>query len=505
MTGPSREEESPELVVVAAPSGRDAELTVQLLDGAGLACTTAASVEEVCAAMSRSAVALLDERILDAAALARLRTAVLAQAEWSDFPFVVFGTQVRSSRRDELDELALLGNITLLDRPVHVRAMVFAVKSAIRARRRQYQARRAIERREQFLAMLGHELRNPLGAIRLALETMPEAPSRQRAILDRQSAHLTRLVDDLLDVARVTHGKVALQRSRVDLAEILRSCVAQHQASAERNGLDYRLVAPAEPCWTSGDRLRLEQIFNNLLTNAIKFTPRGGSVVVELETDGDGATVRVRDSGSGIAPETLPHVFELFSQADATLDRSKGGLGLGLTVVKELVGLHGGAVEAASGGLGLGAELTVRLPLALLPPAEPSARTLPESAARRIVIVDDNPDLREMLELLLTTLGHEVSTAEDGPSGVERILAVAPAIAFVDIGLPGFDGYVLAEKVRAARRSTPLVAVSGYGQAEDRARAIRAGFDEHLKKPVGANELAAMLERFAGAGASPSH
>ena len=496
----------PELVVVAAPSGRDADLTGQLLASAGLACTSVLSVAEVCARMDRSAVALLDERILDSQALAQLRAAVLAQPEWSDYPLVVFGMQARSARRDDLDELALLGNLTLLDRPVHVRAMLFAVKAAIRARRRQYQARRAIERREQFLAMLGHELRNPLGAIRLALETMPGTPSRQRAVLDRQSAHLTRLVDDLLDVARVTHGKVALQRSPVDIAEILRGCFAQHEGAAEKAGVDYRLVAASAPCWADGDRLRLEQVFNNLITNAIKFTPRGGSVTVELETGRSDATIRVRDTGIGIAPENLPHVFELFAQADPALDRNKGGLGLGLTVVKELVALHGGTVEATSGGAAQGAMFAVRLPVTALPSVEPSSPVLPAtSSARRIVVVDDNADLREMLELLLGELGHEVHTAADGPSGVERILAVAPSIAFVDIGLPGFDGYAVAEKVRAARRPVRLVAVSGYGQAEDRARALGAGFDEHLKKPVGVRELDAVLERFADVGAPSSH
>lgn len=496
----------PELVIVAAPSGRDAELTAQLLAPAGLACESVSTVAKVCASMDRSAVALLDERILGSQALAELRAAVLAQAEWSDYPFVVFGTNVRSPRREELDELALLGNLTLLDRPVHVRAMLFAVKAAIRGRRRQYQARRAIERREQFLAMLGHELRNPLGAIRLALETMPAgAPSRQRAILDRQSAHLTRLVDDLLDVARVTHGKVALQRTRVDVAEILRGCFAQHEAAAKKAGTEYRLVGSDAPCWVDGDRLRLEQVFNNLVTNAIKFTPRGGAITVELEADGPSAIIRVTDTGIGIAPATLPHVFELFAQADPALDRGKGGLGLGLTVVRELVGLHGGSVEATSEGTGHGTSLVVRLPATTLPPAAPSSREVaPGSPARRIVVVDDNGDLREMLELLLTSLGHEVHTAADGPSGVERILSVEPEIAFVDVGLPGFDGYTVAEKVRAGNGASRLVAISGYGQAEDRARALGAGFDEHLRKPVGARDLEAMLARFTG-GAPPSH
>jgi CheY-like chemotaxis protein len=279
-----------------------------------------------------------------------------------------------------------------------------------------------------------------------------------------------------------------------------------------------------------GDRLRLEQVASNLLTNAIKYTPRGGSVKVTLRRSKSRETdcfeLHVADTGVGIAADALERIFDLFAQADRSLDRSQGGLGLGLTVVQGLVGLHGGRVEARSEGLCRGSELIVTLPTAdarpqdaarvsTRPPPAPPAPPPPEpssvdvvvqaqetsedevggAGSRRVVIVDDNDDLREMLEMLLSSAGHDVTTAADGPSGLDRILERRPDAAFVDLGLPGFDGYELARRVRAGERDTLLVAVSGYAQPEDRRRALDAGFDDHLKKPVGFEQLARVLRQ----------
>jgi len=491
-----------ELVLVLTPAGRDATLTATLLADEGLEAARCADIAELCAKVhDGAAVALLDERVLDSDALACLGTALREQGDWSDLPIVVFSASSRPRQRGAVDTSAL-GNVTFLDRPVQVRTMLAAVRAAIRARRRQYQVRRAIALREQFLAMLGHELRNPLGSIRLAIEAMGKDPDarereRQRAVIDRQSLHLARLVDDLLDVARVTHGKVVLQRGPINLAELVRECFVAHQPSARGGLLVYSLKGDGRPLWVDGDRLRLEQIVNNLLTNAIKYTPRGGHVDVELCSAGAMLELRVRDSGIGIAPETLPRVFDLFAQADRSLDRAQGGLGLGLTVVRGLAELHGGTVEARSEGLGRGSEFIVTLPRGAASDAQRPSNAAPAAAGepRRVVIVDDNEDLREMLEILLASAGHDVSVAEDGPSGLDSILDRKPDVALVDLGLPGFDGYELARRVRAAGEETMLVAVSGYGQPDDRRRALEAGFNEHLKKPVGFEELEAAIHR----------
>lgn len=486
------------LVLIVAPSGRDGTLTEKLLRDGGIEAEVCRDVAELCGRIGASAaVALIDERVLDAAAMESLRDALKDQGDWSDFPIVVFSAR-STPRRNATADVGALGNVTFLDRPVQVRTMLAAVQAAIRARQRQYQVRRAIALREQFLAMLGHELRNPLASIRLAVEAMEQTGGgdspRQRSVIDRQSLHLARLVDDLLDVARVTHGKVVLQRGPLDIAELVRACFLAHRPAASR--ISYSLSGADEDHWVEGDHLRLEQIVNNLLTNAIKYTPRG-SVNVELRTESGSVALHVRDSGIGIAPETLPRVFDLFSQADRSLDRAQGGLGLGLAVVRGLVDLHGGEVEARSAGLGHGSEFIVTLPRVAKPEARETSSAAPTRRRdpRRVVIVDDNEDLREMLEVLLVSAGHDVTTAEDGPSGLEQILERKPDVALVDLGLPGFDGYELARRARAAGQTMLLVAVSGYGQPEDRRRALAAGFDEHLKKPVAFEDLESAILR----------
>ena len=492
----------PERVLVLAPRGRDAALTRDLLARDGLTAYVCDHVESLCAAIEEGAgIALVAEEALDRNSLARLAHVLDAQPPWSDFPLLVFSAGATSRVRRIDHAQRALGNVTFLDRPVQVRSMLAAVHSAIHGRRRQYAARRAIEARDQFLAMLGHELRNPLAAIRLASELIgrtPDAEKREahRAVIERQARHLARLVDDLLDVARVMYGKIALQRSTVDLRDLVESCVRAHEAAAKTHRLTLTFDKGDAPVHVSGDPVRLEQIVGNLLTNAIKYTPQGGSVRTEVFTEGASALVRVVDSGVGIAENMLPLVFDLFAQADRSLDRSQGGMGLGLTLVRNLVRLHGGEVEARSGGLGQGTELRVRLPLmtSVAPSKDEERASGVEDSPRRVVLVEDNEDIRFTLSQLLELLGHQVETAEDGPTGVEKILSTRPDVALVDIGLPGIDGFEVARRVRAkAGRDVVLVAVTGYGQAADRAKTREAGFDAHLTKPVGIEELETML------------
>jgi CheY-like chemotaxis protein len=353
--------------------------------------------------------------------------------------------------------------------------------------------------------MLSHELRNPLAAITLAVETLgdDDPANNERAIVFRQTRHLTKLVDDLLDIARVTTGKISLHKTSLDMMDIVEHCVETTRPRANARNLRVTVHASATHAIVNGDPIRLEQIVNNLLSNAIKYTPPDGSVDIFLEAEQGDAVLRIRDSGKGIAPEMLTRIFDMFTQGDVTIDRSEGGMGIGLTLVKKLVELHAGSVRAYSHGKGSGSEFVVRLPLAdeaVLPkpaPAPAAAAPRPQQqGARYIVIVEDNPDIRDLLRIKLRQLGHKVETADDGLKGVEKLLETPPDVALVDIGLPGLDGYEVARRVRAAiGQEVYLIALTGYGQAEDKRKALEAGFDVHLTKPADFADLQNVLDR----------
>jgi signal transduction histidine kinase len=370
------------------------------------------------------------------------------------------------------------------------------------------QLREADRRKNEFLAMLAHELRNPLAAIASSLgllglrDTHNASERRARDVLTRQTQHLARLVDDLLDVARVTRGKIELKREPIDLAALLSRAVEnarQTKTGPRRQSL--ALTLPAAPVQIHGDVTRLEQVFTNLLDNASKYTAAAGQIQVTLECSTQ-ARVIVRDDGSGIVGDMLPKIFTLFSQADVPIARSAGGLGVGLTLVQSLVELHGGSVSAASEGPGRGSQFEVCLPLAALPAEQPS----PISSAtpsgerkcdpkRRVLLVEDNPDALEVLSELLVLWGHEVQAVPNGLLGVDRALEMCPDVAFIDIGLPGIDGYEVARRIRAQPqgRALRLVALTGYGAPEQRQRALDAGFDLHLVKPIQPEGLARLL------------
>jgi signal transduction histidine kinase/CheY-like chemotaxis protein len=433
---------------------------------------------------------------------------IAGQPPWSDLPVVVIRSAASSTEpAAALDRLAPLGNVTLLERPLRRPTLISVVRSAIRARRRQYAARdvlRALEQevaaRDQFLAMLGHELRNPLAAIVMALQVFERrAPggARELEIVARQSRQLSRIVDDLLDVARVTSGKVALHRVPVDLSALVAKGVETLQLAASEAGI--ALAAAVAPgLAVLGDPVRLEQVLANLVGNALKYTPRGGHVAVALERDRAEGVLRVRDDGPGIAPDQLRRVFETFAQAAATLDRSRGGLGLGLTVARSLVAMHGGTIEAFSDGAGKGSTFVVRLPLADGAADRPAAPAQASASrhARRVLVVEDLDDNRAVLRAALEELGHEVLESCDGAAGAESAIRHAPDVVIVDIGLPGMDGYEVARRIRAARGARVLlVALTGYGQPDDRRAAFAAGFDVHLTKPVELDALSAVMAR----------
>ena len=369
----------------------------------------------------------------------------------------------------------------------------------ITARRAAEQELRENDRRkDEFLAMLAHELRNPLAPIRNAAHTLAllGTPDDRihwvSGVIERQVGLMTRLVDDLLDVSRITSGKITLKREPVSIAAMIAQVVEAARPPAESRKETLEVDVAPGVGWVDGDQARLVQAVGNLLDNAIRYTEEGGHIRLTARADDREVVIAVRDSGVGIAADLLPHVFDLFAQADRSLERRQGGLGIGLTLVRRLVDMHGGRVEAASEGPGRGSEFTIRLPRLAVDAAEPGAEPAletpegPPGPARRVLVVDDQPDSTDSLALFLRLRGHEVHTASDGPGALEEFARCQPEVVFLDLGLPGMSGYDVARRLRAMpeAREVRLVAVTGYGTEEDRERTRAAGFDVHLAKPV---------------------
>ncbi|MGC4117596.1 MAG: hybrid sensor histidine kinase/response regulator [Myxococcales bacterium] len=362
--------------------------------------------------------------------------------------------------------------------------------------------READRHKSEFLAILSHELRNPLSAIKANLYLLDRVAagtkrsSHAREVIARQTDRLSALVDELLDVTRIARGKMELSRGRIDLCEVVRTAVDDQRAEFDDRGVGIDVVMPGVPVLVNADRARLCQVMGNLLHNSAKFTPRGGGAKVSVGLEAGHAVVQVSDTGVGMDPATLARVFEPFVQADRSMERASGGLGLGLALVKSLVELHEGQVTAHSEGPGQGARFVVRLPLA--PGAEAVAAGTPVAAGRghRVLVIEDNVDLAEALRDILQEAGHEVALAFDGPAGVAKARELLPEAVFCDVGLPGMNGYEVARALRAcpALSETLLVALSGYAQAEDLQRAREAGFARHLAKPPRIEAVEALVE-----------
>jgi signal transduction histidine kinase/PAS domain-containing protein/ActR/RegA family two-component response regulator len=406
-----------------------------------------------------------------------------------------FSPEIRAPDADVLEVMESIGAqmSQLIERERTQQAVRRAYEAERAARGEAEAANRA---KDEFLAMLGHELRNPIGAISNSIRVLtqgkpqPEQTDALHAIVVRQSRTLTRLVDDLLDVARLTSGKIVLKREAVDLAQVAERCLASLRA-AQRMNL-HEVVLDAAPVWVDGDPTRLEQVFANLLENALKYTAAGGRISVRVGAEDGCAMLSVRDTGRGIEPEMIPKIFDAFAQAPQSLDRAQGGLGIGLTLVKRLVELHGGEVEVESEGTGRGSEFTIWLPVRAAPErVDGVPKAAPAPARRRILVVEDYADAREALCALLEQAGHSVEIAVTGDEGVEKAVALFPDVALIDVGLPGLDGYEVARRIRRARGGEHmlLIALTGYGQEHDRRRAQEAGFDAHLVKPLDPREL----------------
>jgi signal transduction histidine kinase/ActR/RegA family two-component response regulator len=511
-------------VLVLVPTHKDAELASSVLAEAGIPCTACPDLEKLAAEIQMGAGAvLIAEEAIPPGGGGPLTAALARRPTWSDLPILVL-TRPGADSATVADALRTLGNVVLLERPTRVAALVSAARMALRARRRQYeirdtlvdleQATRALRegdrRKDEFLATLAHELRNPLAPIRNALAVLrseaavdPEHPEKSElfGIMERQVEHMVRLVDDLMEVSRITRGKIELRKTRLDLAVVLTSAVETSRPLVEAGGHRLSVALPPLPIEVDGDFVRLTQVFANLLNNAAKYTDHGGSITLTAQCEDDEVVVSVRDTGIGIPADLLPRVFEMFVQVDRGAGGAQGGLGIGLALARTLIEMHGGSVEARSEGVGHGSEFLVRLPVAVsaVTPAESPTTLLPPSR-RRVLVADDNRDAADSLATLLRRMGVETCVVYGGREALEAAVSWRPDLALLDVGMPDMDGCEVARAVRARSelQSVFLVALTGWSQREDRRRTRAAGFDEHIVKPAEARALRALLAPRAG-------
>lgn len=501
-------------VLVLAPTSRDAGIVNSILTGSAIPTLICGGLDELLAELDKGAAAVLIPEEIVAVAVERLSAALATQPKWSDLPILVL-TRPGANSAESGDAVRTLGNVTLLERPLQITTFLSAVRTAIRARERQYQIRGhlqerarnedalrlADQRKDEFLATLGHELRNPLSPLLTGLQLLKSSgiddPTLNHVvpIMERQVSHLVTLVNDLLEVSRITRGIIVLHKTPLDLAGVIESAIDTSRPLLE--AAKHRLTVhwPAVPISISGDSVRLTQVFSNLLTNAAKYTNSGGEIIVSVRLDGNVATVSVRDNGIGIPPAHLSSVFDMFMQVDRSNRRAQGGLGIGLTLVRSLVEMHGGRVEARSAGPGTGSEFIVELP-ARAEQARPAVPLdIPTSMPNcRILIVDDNRDASETLATLLQTLGATTGVAHSGREALEALDRFSPDVVLLDIGMPEMDGYEVARRIHVIRpKGLLLIALTGWGQDHDQRLSKAAGFDHHLVKPPDLRKLRSIL------------
>jgi len=492
-------------VLVYAPTGKDGKLIAKVLEHADLACQVCATPGEIIAELERGAGCIL---IADDALTADFMKAITQflrdQPTWSDLPILVLSKRGLDS--PEMRRIYVkLGNVTLLERPVQSVTLAMAASSALRGRSRQYETRDINRRKDEFLAMLAHELRNPLAPIGAASDLLrfvhldPARIRQTSEIIARQVKHMTSLIDDLLDASRVSRGLVKLERSPVDVRQLVSNAVEQVRPLVDARRHRLTVQTPPEAAMVNGDQKRLIQVITNLLNNAAKYSPEGGNILLTVAVELDTVSIKVVDSGIGMTQPVIDHVFELFTQAERTSDRSQGGLGIGLALVKSLVEMHDGTVSASSAGIGKGSQFTVSLPRLTVQEAGEAPDKLVRAATpvkgRRMLVVDDNVDAANMLAMLLEATGHKTLVEHTAKKALERARKDLPEVCLLDIGLPDLDGNDLAKQLRAQPETARaiLIAITGYGQEQDRKRTAESGFDYHLVKPVNMEQLLHLL------------
>jgi len=504
-------------VLVLPPTKADGVVTRLLLGDVGITAVVCETVEHLGRELAAGAGALIitdDSSRLDP--LAELRPLLDAQPSWSEIPILVL------ARPDfpRLDELRTVPGVVLLERPVHIRTMVSAVQAALRARQRQYELRDQLDQthaanrelqnqaraKDDFLATLSHELRNPLSALTTAAHLLergsPDANAdvMARQIVKRQTGLMSRLLDDLLDVSRITRGKLEIRKAPIELSAVIESAIETVQPWLNRKRHAFSVSVPERDIVIEADAVRLAQVLANLLTNAAKYTEPQGRIELLVERHADVVEFHVRDDGIGIPRASQSEIFKMFAQLSPAIDRSEGGLGIGLALAKGLVELHGGSIDVKSGGHGHGSEFIVRIPItqaASVATANAARDTASEAVAGKceLIVADDNADALQSLATLLELDGHTVRVASDGHAALALAQQKMPDVMLLDIGMPGLNGYDLASRVRQldGGESVMLIALTGWGQPADRARASAAGFDHHLTKPIDHDELARLL------------
>jgi signal transduction histidine kinase/ActR/RegA family two-component response regulator len=507
-------------LLVLAPTANEAAQTRHDFEHAGMTCLCVPDLPALCDEMSKGVAAIvIPEECVSLERRDCLSEWLANQEAWSDLPVLVLALQGADSAAvaRAMDQL---GNVTVLERPTRAAALVSAARSALRARQRQYQIRESMverervaealiasdRRKDEFLDLLAHELRNPLAPIvnslRLLDLTVGNDPriARIREMLSRQVGCMVRLVDDLLEISRITRGRIELRKEAVALSDIVQSAVDSIRPAADAAGHTLSVSLPDQSLLLEGDPARLVQVLSNVLHNAVKYTAPRGRIWITAELEEDRVAIRVRDTGCGIPMEMVPRVFDLFTQVPQETAPSQGGLGVGLTLVQRLVELHGGSVSAFSEGRDRGSEFTIRLPLPVLrfdfeSGAMRGEAPTPQLSRRRVLVVDDNHDAADSLASLLELLGAETDVVYSGPEAIERMATYRPSVILLDLGMPGMDGHEVARRIRRRPeyRDVTLIAMTGWGQEQDRRRTRAAGFDHHLTKPADVDVLGSLL------------
>jgi two-component system, sensor histidine kinase len=509
-----------ERVLISVESAHDAARIVELLGTLGIEGIPCADYSELCDQIERGAAAIIlsePTTVLDSDS--RLLAILHTQPTWSAIPTIIISAEPTNA--DTLSEGLPLG-ATLVERPVRIKTLASITRIALHARRNQYMVRDLLHEREtlvdllrheaqmknEFLATLAHELRNPLAPIRTGLQILRLSPTGRPTtqtidMMDRQVCHLVRLIDDLLDISRITRGKLELRKQRVPLSLLLSNAIESSRPLIDSGKHTLIVSAPDELITLDVDPVRLAQVISNLLNNAAKYTPHGGTITLTARHTDDTVQIEVNDNGIGLSPYMLTKVFDMFSQVDPSTARSQGGLGIGLTLARRLTELHNGTIEATSAGLGKGSTFTVTLPYTRKAQADAGEVTVADSinhplhrTSHRVLVVDDQVDVAQSLKDLLSLLGQDTHTVYNGPDALQAAKDFKPELIFLDVGLPGMTGFEVARALRA-HEETPrprLIAITGWGDAHNVSLAREAGFDRHLTKPVDPLEIERILQ-----------
>ncbi|MBB5367217.1 MULTISPECIES: response regulator [unclassified Janthinobacterium] len=496
-----------ERILIYAPAGQDAILASQVLASGAMhshACHSAGELAEQLA-LGAGGVLTVDEA-LNRGAYQVLDEYAHQQADWSDLPIIL----LTRSGQDSLplrQAIATLGNLTLLERPVHVLTLITSAHAMLRARQRQYQVREAQQRKDQFLASLGHELRNPLAPIKSSAALLghlypdSEQVAKVRGMIERQVTHLTRLVDDLLDVARINTGKIELQRKDFTLEQMLGHVLELCQPAASEQHIGISQDLPPYTVMLHADYARVVQIFANIVTNAVKFTPPGGHIHLAAQMEGKQLLVSIEDNGIGLEPGAIDRIFCMFEQSRTLEGQLTSGLGIGLSLSRQFAEMHGGTVNVTSDGPGHGSRFLVTLPASKAETADAAVPAVssgaPEAPAAHVLVVDDNHDAADSLLALFHLEGYAASAAYDGEQALAAVEQTWPQLILMDLGMPGMDGYAAAQRIRqqARGRDVLMIALTGWGQEDARQRTAQAGFDHHVTKPVDFDAIAALFRR----------